>query len=107
MDSRLQVQIKKLKELQAAQQWLTVSVASMVFLLFQIAFLRNYRLAQASSGGSISKVLGVQAWQILNRHDGALGSLACALIGAVIMSMVFRYNWLSRFFGVFSHRVSE
>lgn len=103
MESRLDIQLRKLRELRIAQQWLRVSVAIMAFLLFQIAFVNSYRLAQISNGDRVSNVLGMQLRQIIGGHDGALGGLACALILGLILALVFRYDWFN---GIFWHRNS-
>lgn len=89
MESRFEVQLEKLKELRSAQRWLQVAVAIMAFLLFQIALVKSYRLAQGHSSG-IGNVLGMQLWQLICGHSFVLGGLACCLVLGLILFLVFR-----------------
>jgi len=93
MGSRLDVQRQKLRELRTAQQWLKVTTAALVFLLFQLALLRAFRFAQFFNvGSSISNILGMQRWQFILRHGTALGVLVCGLVLWLIWFLIFRRN---------------
>jgi len=90
IESRLEVQLKKLGELRRAQRWLQVAVAIMAFLLFQIAFIKSYRFTQGSGSVSIRNVLGMQLWQLISGHSAILGVLICCLVLVLILFWGFR-----------------
>jgi len=95
MESRLEVQLKKLSELRSAERWLQVAVAIMAFLLFQIAFVRSYWLAQSYGHLGIRNVLGMQLWQLICGHRVSLNILICSLVLVLILFWGFRNNRFS------------
>lgn len=95
MGSRLDVQQSKLRELHKAQRWLTVTVATLAFLLFQVALLGVYRFAQLYRWGGIGNELRMQGWQFIFRHTTALGWLSCFLALGLIWILIFRSDRLA------------
>jgi hypothetical protein len=93
LESRFEVQLEKLRELRSAQRWLQVAVAIMAFLLFQIALVKSYRLAQGHGSG-VGNVLGMQLWQLICGHSFAVSCLACGLVLGLILFLVFRSDRL-------------